>query len=325
MEIAYILNKALHGDIAAISRLITIVENEQPETVKIMAALHKHTGNAHVIGITGPPGVGKSTLVSKLITEIRKKGKTVGVIAVDPTSPFTGGALLGDRVRMQELSSEPGVFIRSLATRGSLGGLSKATSNVIKILDACGKDIILVETVGAGQSEVDIMNIANTSVVVIMPGLGDEVQAIKAGIMEIADIFVINKADRDGVDATIGELEMMLDIGQKKEGWKPPIIKTIATANKGIAELYSVAQKHLVYLKDTDRLYAKLKEKTEREFMEIVRENLNQYILDKLIEKGEIDRFVQRVISKKIDPYTAAEGLLKPIKKMGDAGKSLKE
>lgn len=315
MEITDILNKALKGEVAAISRLISKVENEQPETVKIMAALHKHTGRAHIIGITGPPGVGKSTLASKLITEIGKKGKTVGVVAVDPTSPFTGGALLGDRVRMQELSSEPGVFIRSLATRGSSGGLSKATSNVIKILDACGKDIILVETVGAGQSEVEIMNIAHTSVVVVIPGLGDEIQAIKAGILEIADIFVINKADKDGVDAAAGELEMMLEIGQKKESWKPPIIRTIATTNKGIAELYSLTQKHLAYLKDTNRLYVKLKEKTEREFMEIVSENLNQYILDKVIEKGEIDKFVQNVISKKMDPYTAAEELLKPIKR----------
>ena len=213
------------------------VENEYDEAVDIMKKLYPHTGNAYVIGITGPPGAGKSTLTDKIVKEYRRLGKTVGVIAIDPTSPFSGGAILGDRIRMNELTLDEGVFIRSMGTRGSLGGLSHKTADAVKIMDAAGKDVIIVETVGVGQSEVDIVKAADTTLVVVVPGLGDDIQAIKAGILEIADIFTINKADRDGADKLNVELEMMLDLYQDKLDWRPPIKRTVAHRNEGIAEL----------------------------------------------------------------------------------------
>lgn len=305
-----LVKKLLQKDKRACAKLITLVENDAPEAREALKQLYPYTGRAYIIGVTGPPGAGKSSLVDKLTQYYRDHQKTVGIIAIDPSSPFTGGALLGDRIRMQERATDPGVFIRSMGTRGHMGGLASATKDAVKILDAFGKDIIMIETVGTGQDEVDIIKAADTILVVTMPSIGDDIQAIKAGILEIGDIFVVNKADLDYVDKAVMELEMMLDFDSQKK-WRPPVLKTVANMGEGIREVAEAIQSHSEYLKEEGLFEEKRREKTERELLEV----LNQYIVKEVLEKAgrtnEFSELVDLIVHKKMDYYTAAERLLK--------------
>jgi LAO/AO transport system kinase len=303
--------KILGGDRRAVSRLISMIEDGDPESRRELASLYKHTGRAHIVGITGPPGAGKSTLVCSLIKKIREKRKTVGIIAVDPTSPFSGGALLGDRIRMQDSSLDPGVFIRSMGTRGRLGGLAKATSDAIKVLDAFGKDYILVETVGAGQSEVDIVKYAHTVVLVLVPHYGDEIQIGKAGIIEIGNIFVINKADFGGADKTALEIKTMLELGEKR-AWTPPILQAISREDSGTGEILGAIDSHMDFLRESSSLSRMAEEKVENELLELLRLEVETYILNKVGPESFEDMVLQ-VASRKVDPYTACEKLLETI------------
>lgn len=302
----------LKGNRRCIAKAITIVENSMPEAQSLIAKIYLHTGKAHVIGLTGGAGAGKSTLIEKIIRQYRGEGKTVGVIAVDPTSPFTGGAFLGDRIRMQELSMDEGVYIRSMATRNHAGGISRATNDAARILDASGKDVVIVETAGAGQSEVEIVKVAQTVVVIHAPGLGDEIQAIKAGIMEIADIFVVNKADRDNADKTAMDIQAMLQLGNKEGGWKVPVLKTVALTGGGVPELIEKIEEHKGFLESSkERKKGLLKTKAEVELLEAIKERISRTLLDKLKEEEKYDELVQKIIDRKIDPATAAEKLFK--------------
>jgi LAO/AO transport system kinase len=301
----------LSGDRRAAAQLVTLMEDDGPAAREAIAALYPHTGHAHIVGVTGSPGTGKSTLVYELAKQFRSRDKTVGIIAVDPTSPFSGGALLGDRIRMQKLSTDEGVFIRSMASRGQLGGLARATGDAVKVLDAFGRDIIMVETVGAGQSEVEIARAAHTVVVVDAPGLGDDIQAIKAGLFEIADIFVVNKADRDGADRTLLTLQMMLDMGEGSNelGWRPPLVKTIALHGEGSALVADAVEEHLAYLKQSGQLHIRSRRLAEEELRRILGQELLSRLLDEV--RGEQWQFlVKEVAERELDPYTAADNLL---------------
>jgi LAO/AO transport system kinase len=299
----------LEGNRRALARLITAVENRGPEATGVMREVFPHTGRAHVIGITGAPGVGKSTLVDALTREFRRTGRTVGIIAVDPTSPFTGGAILGDRIRMQDVGLDEGVFIRSLATRGHLGGLSRATADVIRLMDAFGKAVVIVETVGAGQAEVDIVRLAQTTIVVIVPGLGDDIQAIKAGILEIGDVFVVNKADQDGAERAAGELEVMLSLNPEETAWRPPILKTVARDGTGLAELAGQVDAHLAFLKASGRLAEKTQATSESEIRDIVTARAGARILG-AAAGGLLPSLIAKVAARELDPYTAADTIL---------------
>jgi len=310
-----IAEKVISGDIRAVARLIRDIDDGMPGVREVLKEIYPHTGKAYVIGITGAPGVGKSTLVDQMVSHLREKDMTVGVLAVDPTSPFSGGAILGDRVRMQRHSLDEGVFIRSLATRGHFGGLTQSTRSAIDVLDAMGKDVIIIETVGVGQDEVDVVKSAHSTVIVVIPGMGDDIQAIKAGILEVGDIFVINKADREGTDKTLSDLRLMIDMDQKKyEGgrWKPPIIKTQAVFDKGVTDLLDEIEKHKNYLKESSGslYFRKRKEKVREELTDMVKQCLIDAVLDKIIDTGEFDDAVDSIASGRIDPYSACENLV---------------
>ncbi|MBW2561625.1 MAG: methylmalonyl Co-A mutase-associated GTPase MeaB [Deltaproteobacteria bacterium] len=312
-----ITKRVREGNVRAASRLIRNLEDHIPGAKDTIKKIFPHTGRAHVIGFTGSPGAGKSTLIDCLIAQIREMGKTAGVLLVDPSSPFTGGAILGDRIRMQRHSTDPGVFVRSLATRGALGGLSKAVGDAIHVMDAMGKDYVIVETVGTGQQEVDIINHAHTVVVVLTPGMGDEIQAIKAGILEIADVFVVNKADREGAGKLYRELMYMLNMADEfPGGWRPPIIRAenmfdADSFGKSLEELVSSIREHYQNLIDQGILGDRVRRKTMLELNEALHNAILDPVLTKLVETGEMDSMADKLLKKETDPYTLAEKVAK--------------
>ena len=302
--------EVLNGNRLALSRAITAIENERETATGIMKALYPHTGHAYVLGITGPPGAGKSTMTDKIVKEYRKRGKTVGIIAVDPTSPFSGGAILGDRIRMNDLTLDEGVFIRSMGTRGSLGGLSHKTADAVKVMDAFGKDIIFVETVGVGQSEVDIVRAADTTMVVLIPGMGDDIQAIKAGILEIGDVFAINKSDLDGADKLVREINMMLDLDDHKSDWRAPIRKVVANRSEGIEELVDTLEEHRAHIEGNGVLAERRTRRTRDEMLDILHAGVRRRIESRIVDTGRLDDYVAKIKAHENDPYTIVGELM---------------
>ncbi|WP_372350236.1 methylmalonyl Co-A mutase-associated GTPase MeaB [Streptomyces sp. KL116D] len=310
-DVPTLVAQAREGRPRAVARLISLVEGASPQLRDVMAALAPLTGNAYVVGLTGSPGVGKSTSTSALVSAYRRAGKRVGVLAVDPSSPFSGGALLGDRVRMSEHASDPGVYIRSMATRGHLGGLTWAAPQAIRVLDAAGCDVVLVETVGVGQSEVEIASQADTSVVLLAPGMGDGIQAAKAGILEIGDVYVVNKADRDGADATARELNHMLGLGESRGpgDWRPPIVKTVAARGEGIDEVVEALEKHRAWMEERGVLAERRAARAAREVETIAVTALRERIGD-LSGDRRLGALAERIVAGELDPYRAADELV---------------
>lgn len=314
VDVATLVEQAREGSQGrqrAVARLISLVEGASPQLREVMATLAPLTGTAYVVGLTGSPGVGKSTSTSALVSAYRKRGKRVGVLAVDPSSPFSGGALLGDRVRMSEHASDPGVYIRSMATRGHLGGLAWAAPQAIRVLDAAGCEVILVETVGVGQSEVEIAAQADTSVVLLAPGMGDGIQAAKAGILEIGDLYVVNKADRDGADATVRELNHMLGLGEARGpgDWRPPIVRTIAARGEGIEEVVEALEKHRAWMEEHGVLAERRRSRAAKEIENIAVTALRERIGD-LRGDQRLDALAERIVGGELDPYAAADELI---------------
>ncbi|WP_151082804.1 methylmalonyl Co-A mutase-associated GTPase MeaB [Nocardioides cynanchi] len=309
-DVPDLVGRARDGDARAVARLISLVEDQSPLLREVMAALAPHAGHAHIVGITGSPGVGKSTSTSALVGELRRAGKRVGVLAVDPSSPFSGGALLGDRVRMQEHALDRDVYIRSMASRGHLGGLSWTTPQALRVLDAAGCDVVLIETVGVGQSEVEVAGLADTTLVLLAPGMGDGIQAAKAGILEIGDLYVVNKADRDGADTLRRELRSMLALADRPEGaWRPPIVKTVASKGEGLDELLAEIDRHGEWLRETGELAARRTRRARDEIEAIAVTALRERWGD-VHGRSELDELAAAVAAGESDPYAAAETLL---------------
>jgi len=309
-----LLQDLLKGDTRALSRVITRVENRSADSLDILRQLFRHTGKSQIIGVTGSPGSGKSTLVDRLAAEFRKKNNTVGIIAVDPSSPFTGGAILGDRIRMQTLGVDPGVYIRSMATRGHLGGLAAATADVAAVLEAAGKDPVLIETVGVGQDEIDIVKLAEISIVVLVPGMGDDIQALKAGIMEIGDIFVINKCDRPGVEKMERAILGLLSLGHRADGWQPPIVKTTATKGEGVAELFEAIDRYYVFFRNSISRSRKKQEAERQRLINLLEERLVNTAVEQIFPDGELNDLVNAIAERRQDPYSVVEQIIRSLR-----------
>lgn len=309
-----LVERILARDQRAVARAISKIENDSSDANEILKAVFTNSSRGLTVGITGPPGAGKSSLVDKLALHYRNLGKRVGIIAVDPSSPFTGGAILGDRIRMQTLANDPNVFIRSMATRGNLGGLARATIDAVAVLDAAGYDKILVETVGVGQDEVEIVKAADVSVVVLVPGMGDDIQAIKAGIMEIGDIFVINKSEREGVERTERELIALLEMSERPDGWHPPIVRTVATQNKGITEFEEAVERYAAFRQGQAASQSRRKSVAENRIIEILREKLLRRVLREAVTPEQLDQYALEVADRLKDPYSIVEEICRRIR-----------
>jgi LAO/AO transport system kinase len=304
----------LAGRYRALGQAISLVESHDERAQRLLADLYPRTGQARIIGITGSPGAGKSTLVASMARHYRAQGKRIGIIAVDPTSPFTGGAILGDRIRMADLYTDRGVFIRSMATRGFLGGLARATNDVVDILDAAGFDIVLVETVGVGQDEVEVVRTVQTNVVVLVPGMGDDIQAIKAGIMEIGDVFVVNKADRPGADKTVTEVTMMMSLVEEHGEWVPPIVKTIASRNEGIRDLDEAIVKHYDYLASSGELDRRNRDRVRIRIETQLKERFMDRLIGGTLPREQYEALLEDVLRKRNNPHDAAEDVLSRVR-----------
>lgn len=305
-----IVERLLNGDRRALARMVTLIESSSPQARGYLAALHQHAGRAQIVGVTGAPGAGKSTLVTHVVRELRKRERKVGVVAVDPTSPFTGGAILGDRIRMMELSGDPNVFIRSMASRGNLGGLAASTRDAVRAMDAAGYDPIIIETVGTGQAEVEVMRTAQSVIVVVAPGMGDDIQAIKAGILEIADIFVVSKADKPGADQAVAELAMLLslDPNRRKASWRIPLLKTSALKDQGIAQVVDALEQHRHYLQESGLFTERTRRQTRSEVQTLI---LHAVIneLKARVSESEWETFIDDITIRRRDPYSVAQEL----------------
>jgi LAO/AO transport system kinase len=308
-EIQTLIDHLRAGDTRALARAISVVENRSPGCSELLKAVFPYSGHARIVGLTGPPGAGKSTLVDRLACHYRKEGLSIGIIAVDPTSPYTGGAILGDRIRMQEHSSDAGIYIRSMATRGSLGGLARTSADVSTILDASGRNLIMIETVGVGQDEVDIVRLADITIVILVPGMGDDVQTIKAGIMEIADIFVINKSDREGAERVEREIRALQSLAVRTDNWAPPIVKTVATEGTGIPELASAIREYETYLQRENLLLKRNIQNWQARLVEMLRDAMLERA-QKQLEDGQMARYAAEVAEHKRDPYTLVEEIV---------------